>query len=133
MKYFLILVTAMLLSACTTSSVIRTAPPHAPIAPEQVHVYFSNKLPGDYQVLGLMDAHSEIIFSSRKAQERAISRLIEEAAQIGANGVLITFERDYPTETVVIDPDFPIYTVEVDFTKVLKAEAILVAPAVATR
>ena len=26
------------------------------------------------------------------------------------------------------DPEYPIYTVEVDFTKLVKAEAILVAP-----
>jgi len=31
----------------------------------------------------------------------------------------------------VSDPEYPIYSVEADFTKLLKAEAILVAPALA--
>jgi hypothetical protein len=129
MKIFMSMFVALVISACTTSTVVRTGELYAPISPEQVQVFF--RPPGDYQVLGLVDAHSDIVFSSRKAQQRAIKRLIEEAAAIGANGVLITFEVDYPTETLVFDPDYPRYTVEVDFTKLVKAEAILIAPAIA--
>ncbi len=129
MKILMSLLVVLALSACTTSSVVRTGEMYAPINPEQVRVFFQS--PDDYQVLGLIDAHSDIVFSSRKAQERAIKRLVEEAAAIGANGVLITFEADYPTETLVLDPELPLYRVEVDFTKVISAEAILLAPAVA--
>ncbi len=129
MKILMSIFVALLLSACTTSTVVRTGELYAPISTEQVQVYFQP--PGDYRVLGLVDAHSDIVFSSRKAKQRAIKRLIEEAAAIGANGVLITFEADYPTETLVFDPEYPNYTVDVDFTKLVKAEAILLAPAIA--
>ncbi len=129
MKILMSIFVALLLSACTTSTVVRTGQMYAPIPADQVQVYFQP--PAEYQVLGLVDAHSDIVFSSRKAQKRAIKRIVEEAAAIGANGVLITFETDYPTETLVLDPELPFYTVEVDFTKVMSAEAILVAPSVA--
>lgn len=128
MKILMSLFAALVLSACTTSTVVRTGELYAPISPEQVQVFF--RPPHESRVLGLVDAHSDIVFSSRKAQQRAVNRLIEEAAAIGANGVLVTFDADYPTETLVFDPEYPIYTVEVDFTKLVQAEAILVAPAV---
>jgi hypothetical protein len=130
MKILMTIFAAMVLSACTTSTVVRTGEMFAPISTDQVRVFF--KAPDEYRVLGLVDAHSDIVFSNRKAQERAIKRLVEEAAAIGANGVLITFEADYPTETLVFDPELPIYTVDVDFTKVISAEAILIAPTVAS-
>lgn len=130
MKILMTFLAVLILSACTTSSVVRTGEMYAPISKKQVQVYFQP--PAEYQVLGLVDAHSEIVFSNRKAQERAIERLIEEAAAIGANGILITFEADYPTETLILDPELPLYTVDVDFTKVISAEAILLAPAVAS-
>ena len=129
MKILMSIFAALVLSACTTSTVVRTGELYAPISSEQVRVFFQP--PVDYRVLGLIDALSDIVFSNRKAHERAIKRLIEEAAAIGANGVLITFEADYPTETLVFDTELPIYSVEVDFTKLVKAEAILVAPSVA--
>lgn len=129
MKFLTTIFAALVLSACTTSTVVRTGELYAPISPEQVEVFF--RPPGDYRILGLVDAHSDIVFSSLKAKQRAIKRLIEEAAAIGANGVLITFEADYPTETLVFDPEYPNYTVDVDFTKLVKAEAILLAPAIA--
>ena len=81
------IIAALVLSACTTSTVVRMGEMYAPINPEQVRVFF--QAPDEYQVLGVMDVHSEIVFSNRKAQDRAIKRLIEDAAAIGANGVLV--------------------------------------------
>lgn len=130
MKILMSIIAALVLSACTTSTVMRMGEMHAPINPKQVRVFF--QAPEEYQVLGIVDVHSEIVFSNRKAQDRAIKRLVEDAAALGANGVLINFEADYPTETLVLDPELPFYTVEVDFTKVISAEAILLAPAIAS-
>ena len=129
MKILMTFLVAVTLSACTSSTVIRTGQAYAPISPDQVQVFFEP--PYDYQVLGLVDAHSDIVFSSHKAEKRAIKRLVEEAAALGANGVLITFEADYATQSLDINSDQPFNKVDVDFTHLVKAEAILVAPAMA--
>ena len=44
----------------------------------------------DYETIGIVEAASDVEFSSQAAQDRAIEELKEQAARIGANGVLIT-------------------------------------------
>jgi len=57
------------------------------ISPEQVKLYLEP--PTKFETIGIVEASSEVEFSSQAAQDRAIQELKNQAAKIGANGVLI--------------------------------------------
>ena len=78
---------ALALIGCATGSSILVGKARPPITPENVKLYV--EAPEDYEVIGIVEASSDVEFSSQAAQNRAIERLKTEAAKIGANGVLL--------------------------------------------
>lgn len=80
-------VVALTLIGCATGSSILVGNARPPNAPENVKFYV--EAPESYEVIGIVEASSEVEFSSQAAQNRAIERLKIEAAKIGANGVLL--------------------------------------------
>src|SRR3977135_1095539 len=78
----------LLLGGCASSHVmIGEARP--PISPDQVKLYLHP--PEKYEEIAIIDASSRhsIVFTDQQKMNKVIERLKEEAAKVGANGILI--------------------------------------------
>jgi len=75
------------LLGCVAGSAIITGEVRDPIEPSEVKIYL--KPPLEYETIGLIEASSNVEFSTQAAQDRVINKLKREAAKIGANGVLL--------------------------------------------
>jgi hypothetical protein len=82
--------TAALLSACGSSSAILIGKARPPIAPEAVKLYLD--APKSYERIALLESTSKASWAAtdQGKTNKMIERLKEEAAKVGANGVLIT-------------------------------------------
>ncbi len=85
--FSLIILSTFILSGCTTGSTIVTGNIRPEILPTEVQIF--TEAPADYEVIGMIDAATEVAFSSQTAQDRTIKKLKDQAAKLGANGVLI--------------------------------------------
>ncbi len=75
------------ISGCTTGSAVVTGQERSPIDPAAVTLY--DDPPADYEVVGIVEAASDVRFmSTEAAQERAFVELKVQAAKIGANSVI---------------------------------------------
>lgn len=83
------LLAACLLVGCAGSSSRLLAPARPPISPDQVQIY--QTAPAKYQEIATLDASSgaRLFHGSEQTDAEAIQRLKEEAAKVGANGVLL--------------------------------------------
>ena len=74
---------------CTPSSHIVVGQTREPISPDKVKLY--TKPPENYEEIAIVDAssHTSWAVTDQGKIEKAIERLKEEAASLGANGVLI--------------------------------------------
>jgi hypothetical protein len=75
------------LFACASGSVVITGQVRPAIDPSEVMLYLDP--PSQYDTIGLIEASSDVEFSSQAAQDRVIDQLKNNAAKIGANGVLL--------------------------------------------
>jgi hypothetical protein len=77
------------LAACATSSEVLVGTPRSPILPAEVRVY--TQAPQRFEEIALLGATRESV--STAGGERAIAKMIEsmrvQAAQLGANGLLL--------------------------------------------
>jgi hypothetical protein len=87
-KEFIWIVSALALVSCASGSAIVTGDIRPAINSSEVRLYLDP--PAEYETIGIVEAASDVEFSSQAAQDRAIEELKEQAARIGANGVLIT-------------------------------------------
>jgi hypothetical protein len=80
---------AVTLLGCATSSHVMIGTAHPPISPESVRIYLQP--PERYEQVATLDASSQGSFAitSQQNMDKAIARLKEEAAKLGANGVLL--------------------------------------------
>jgi hypothetical protein len=76
------------LIGCATGSYIITGKARPAISPTEVKVYPNP--PSQYETIGIVEASSDVGFSTQAAQDRAIEELKKQAAKIGANGVILT-------------------------------------------
>ncbi|MEO6872495.1 MAG: hypothetical protein ABI233_09790 [Chthoniobacterales bacterium] len=93
---------ALLVTGCASSSSHVIGEPRPPINPEQVRIYQAP--PARYEEIATLDASSAARFfhGSRQTDDEAIQRLKEEAAKVGANGVLLTLVGDEPSGSIGI-------------------------------
>ena len=63
-----------------------TGQERSPIDTGAVTLY--SELPAHYEVVGMIEAASDVRFSAEAAQKRAFVELKKQAAMIGANGVI---------------------------------------------
>lgn len=84
----ILLLIVALLSGCATGSVLVTGNVRQPIAPEAVKVYLDP--PGDFEVIAVVQASSEMGLTQQGSQEYALNYMKEKAAAVGANGLLLT-------------------------------------------
>jgi hypothetical protein len=84
-----ILVATIALRTGCVSSHIMMGQARPPISPDQVKVYFHP--PEKYDEIAMLDTSSKgaFAFSAQGKTDAVITRLKEEAAKLGANGVLI--------------------------------------------
>jgi hypothetical protein len=84
----LIAVTAIGLAACGPSHVL-VGTPRPPTTPDQVKLY--THPPAEFEQIAILEASSQgsWTWSNQAQTEKAIQRLKEEAAKVGANGVLL--------------------------------------------
>jgi hypothetical protein len=82
-----------ILAGCATSSHVITGTPRPAIDPAEVKVY--STAPPQYDEIALIEASSRSSFSfgDQKKMETVIRRLKEQAAKLGANGVLLKGSR----------------------------------------
>ena len=85
------LVLVGLLAGCATSHMI-VGTPRPPISPSQVKIYLHP--PARFDEIAILDASSKnsFSFSDQGKMDVVVERLKEEAAKLGANGILLTNE-----------------------------------------
>jgi hypothetical protein len=86
-KTLTIIFCLVVLVSCATGSVIITGNVRAAIDPIEVKIYLEP--PSQYEIIGIVEASSDVEISSQAAQDRVIIELKNQAAKIGANGVLL--------------------------------------------
>jgi hypothetical protein len=91
---------AVMLVGCSTSSHVMIGTAHPPISPESVRVYLQP--PEKYEEIATIDASSQGSFAltGQQNMDKAIARLKEEAAKLGANGVLLQGVNDQQSGSI---------------------------------
>lgn len=91
------------LTGCTTSDVILTGDQHPKLSPTDVKVYLRH--PQKFESIALITASSNTTPVRSGNKTRAINELKEKAAELGANGIVLT-EADggESPRTVVMNP-----------------------------
>ena len=79
----------VLLAGCAASSHVLVGTALPPISPDQVRIYLHP--PARYEEVAIIDASSRgsPAFTDQQKMNKAIARLKDEAAQLGANGILL--------------------------------------------
>ena len=91
---------AVLLLGCATSSHVMIGTARPPISPASVRIYLQP--PEKYEQIATLDATSQGSFAitSQQNMDKAIARLKEEAAKLGANGVLLQGVQDQQSGSI---------------------------------
>lgn len=100
MRFTAGLLVPLLVMGCAPSSHILTGVARPPLAPADVKIYSSP--PPRYEEIALLDASSKSLFGpgGQKAIDTVIERLKVQAAQLGANGVILGDVSDRETGSV---------------------------------
>lgn len=92
---------ALLLAACSSNSQLITGTARPPIDPSQVRVYFTPPPGGFEEIAQLETASGAFTYGEQNKMDSVIAKLREEAAKLGANGVLfIGAENTYGNSSV---------------------------------
>ncbi len=87
-RSLILLLLALLLAGCATSHML-TGTPRAPIDPAQVRIYHGPP-PGAYEEIALLQTRSgALTYGEQNKIDSVLRKLREEAASLGANGVLL--------------------------------------------
>lgn len=99
-RNFVLLTSFALLATACASSHVMLGEARPAISPDQVKLYL--RAPAKYSEIALLDASSRGSFavSQQGKTNKAIERLKEEAAELGANGILLTGAGDQYGGTV---------------------------------
>jgi hypothetical protein len=91
---------ALLLSGCSTSSHVLIGTPRPPISPDSVRVYLQP--PPKYEQIATLNASSQgsLALTSQQNMDKAMERMKNEAAKLGANGVLLQGVQDQQSGSI---------------------------------
>jgi hypothetical protein len=94
---------ALLLWGCSTSSHVMTGTARAPISPDSVKIYHEAP-PVKYETIATITASSKgsLAVGSQANTDAAIARLKEEAAKLGANGIVLKDIQDQHSGSIGI-------------------------------
>ena len=95
----LVVSVVLLLGGCASGSAIVTGTVRPPIRPEQVSIYLEP--PAEFEVVGLVNASSDAGWTEQGSMDYAIGELKEQAAKLGANGVLLVSSGDKTKTTFI--------------------------------
>jgi len=113
------------IGGCTTGSAVVTGQERSPIDPAAVTLY--DERPADYKVVGTVEVASDVfLFFYKTAQERAFAELKEQAAEIGANGVIDSEVGEIEEWRPHYDSNTGIYSSSRRITKTVTGTAIFV-------
>ena len=100
MKWTTGLLLTLVITACAPSSHILTGKARPPISPDQVKIYSSP--PPQFEEIALLDASSKSAFGpgGQKSVDKVIERLKLQAAQLGANGIILGDLADRETGSI---------------------------------
>ena len=89
-----------LVAACATDSVVVTGTARAPISPADVKIY--SRPPEVFEEIAILNASKNSAFTTggQKTVDKVIAGLKEQAAKIGANGVILEGFSDSQTGSV---------------------------------
>jgi hypothetical protein len=95
-----LLLGTLALPACSTSSHVITGQTRPPISPDSVRIY--SQPPSKYEQIATLNASSagSFAFTSQGNMDVAIARMKDEAAKLGANGVLLTGVADQQSGSI---------------------------------
>ena len=97
-RIHIIFIAIFLLSSCASGSYILTGQKRDPINPSLVKLYTSP--PTKYDVIGIVNASSDSGWTQQGDMDLAVSELKEQAAKLGANGILLTGTGESTSSTV---------------------------------
>ncbi len=123
LKLIIILPLFVIFLNCSTGSSIITGKVRPAISPSDVKIYLDPPL--KYETIGLVEASSDVEFSTQAAQDRVIAELKSQAAKIGANGVLLITAEKKSGEIVGFYSNGIFYASETE-TRTAQAKAIYV-------
>ena len=86
-KNLITLLIAITLVACASGSSIVTGTKRTPLTPNQVKLY--TEPPANYEVIGIVNASSDAGWTEQGSVDYAVEELKNQAAKLGANGVLL--------------------------------------------
>jgi hypothetical protein len=83
-----VVATLAVLSACASSHVL-VGTPRPPISPDQVKIYLNP--PAQYEQIAILNTSSRgsFSFTAQGKTDKVMERLKDEAAELGANGILL--------------------------------------------
>ncbi|MBX9872495.1 MAG: hypothetical protein K2X75_10895 [Burkholderiaceae bacterium] len=88
----LLILLSLFIQGCASGSAVVTGTKREPISADQVQIYLEP--PKDYEVIGLVSASSDAGWTEQGSLDYAVDELKQQAAKIGANGVLLTATGD---------------------------------------
>lgn len=96
-------VASAVLFGCAAQSHVIVGKVRPPISPDQVKIYLEP--PKAFEKIAIIDASSQgsMAFTQQQKMDKAIARLKEEAATLGANGVLLQGSGSQAVGTVGTD------------------------------
>jgi hypothetical protein len=94
------LAVAVILAACSSSSHVLVGTARPPISPDSVTVYMQP--PPQYEAIAHVDATSQgsLAVTGQQNMDKAIARLKQEAAKLGANGILLESVHDQQSGSI---------------------------------
>lgn len=97
-KNIIIALLTLSLMACASGSAIVTGAKRAPLEPSQVKLYLEP--PEKYEVIALVNASSDAGWTEQDSVDYALRELKNQAAKLGANGVLLEATGESTTTVV---------------------------------
>ena len=96
-QFALMLLVAATLAACATDSVVVVGAQHAPVLPGDVKIYSTP--PPAFEEIAILNASSNSVFTTggQATVDKVIHGLKEQAAKLGANGVILEGFSDQAT------------------------------------
>jgi len=88
------------LAGCSTSSYVLVGTPRSPISPDSVRVYLQP--PPHYQQIATITGTSQgsMALTSQQNMDKAVERMKQVAAKLGANGILLQGVQDLQSGSV---------------------------------
>ena len=87
MKIVVLFFTVCMLISCASGTAIVTGTTRTAINSEKVKLYIQP--PAEYEVIAIIKASSDAGWTAQGSQDYAVQELKNQAAQLGANGVLL--------------------------------------------